>query len=71
MVNIGALVAVGNYDRTVFSQPMQNKTAETSLEAFRKIIGANDDIMPKEITADLGNEWALLEQEIASKEFIS
>ena len=23
--------------------------------------------MPKEITADLGNEWALLEQEIASK----
>jgi len=62
-----ALVAVDNYDRTVFTQPMQNKTAETTLEAFRKIIRANGDVMPKEITADLGNEWAQLEQEIVGK----
>lgn len=61
------LVAVDNYNRQVFTQPMQNKTAEATLEAFRKIIRANGNIMPKEITVDLGKEWALLEQEIASK----
>ncbi len=41
--------------------------AETTLEAFRKIIRANGNVMSKEITVDLGNEWAQLEQEIASK----
>ena len=61
------LVAVDNYSRQVFTQPMQSKTAQATLEAFRKIIRANAGIMPKEITVDLGNEWALLEQEIASK----
>lgn len=61
------MVAVDNYDRTVFTQPMQNKTAETTLEAFGRIIRANGNVMPKEVTADLGNEWTLLEQEIASK----
>jgi hypothetical protein len=61
------LVAVDNYDRTVFTQAMQRKTAEATLEAFRKIIRANGNVMPKEITVDLGNEYALLEQEIASK----
>ena len=61
------LVAVDNYNRQVFTQSMPNKTAATTLEAFRKVIRANGNIMPKEVTADLGNEWALLEQEIASK----
>ncbi len=46
---------------------MPNKTAETTLEAFRKVIRANGNVMPKEVTADIGNEWAVLEQEIASK----
>ena len=32
---------------------MQNKTAETTLEAFRSIIRANCGVMPKEITVDL------------------
>ena len=62
-----ALVAVDNYDRTVFTQPLMNKTAEKTLDAWRKVIRANGNITPKEVTADLGNEWALLEQEIASK----
>ena len=61
------LVAVDNYNRQIFTQPMQNKTADATLEAFRAIIRANGNIMPKEITIDLGNEYALLEQEIASK----
>ncbi len=61
------LVAVDNYNRQIFTQPMRSKTAEVTLEAFRKIIRANGDVMPKEVTVDLGNEWALLEQEIASK----
>ncbi len=38
-----------------------------TLGAWRKVIQANGGITPKEVTADLGNEWALLEQEIASK----
>ncbi len=62
-----ALVAVDNYNRQVFTQPMQNKTAETTLQAWRKVVRANGNITPNEVTADLGNEWALLEQEIASK----
>lgn len=62
-----ALVAVDNYDRTAFTQPMQNKTAETTLDAFRRIIQANGGVTPRETTVDLGNEYALLEQEIASK----
>ena len=61
------LVAVDNYDRTCFTQPMQNKRADTTLEAFRKIIRANAGVMPKEITADNDGAFQLLEQEIASK----
>jgi len=61
------LVAVDNYNRQVFTQGMPSKSAEATLDAFRKIIRANGNIMPKEITVDLGNEWALLEQEIANK----
>ena len=61
------LVAVDNYNRQVFTQGMPSKSAQATLEAFRKIIRANGNIMPKEITVDLGGEYALLEQEIASK----
>ena len=41
------LVAVDNYNRQAFTQPMQSKTAQTTLDAFRKIIRANAGIMPK------------------------
>ena len=61
------LVAVDNYNRQVFTQPMPSKTAQATLDAFRTIIRANSNIMPKEITVDLGNEYAMLEQEIMSK----
>ncbi len=61
------MVAADNYNREVFTQAMPRKTAETTLEAFRKIIRANDGVMPKQITVDLGNEYALLEQEVKSK----
>ena len=54
------LVAVDNYNRQVFTQPMHNKNSSTALAAFKKIISANAGIMPKEITADNGNEWAEL-----------
>ena len=62
------LVAVDNYNREVFTQGMPSKTAQATLEAFRKIIRANANVMPKEITVDLGNEYAMLEQEITVKE---
>jgi len=54
------LVAVDNYNRQVFTQPVQNKSSSTVLAAFKRIISANAGIMPKEITADNGNEWAEL-----------
>ena len=44
----------------MFTVPMQSKNAEEKLESFKKIIRANGDVMPKEITVDLGNEFALL-----------
>lgn len=61
-------MAVDNYNRHFFTQGMPNRTAQATLEAFRKIIRANAGIMPNEITVDLGNEYAWLEQEIANKE---
>ena len=61
------LVAVDNYTRQFFTQGMPNKTAKATLEAFQKIIQANAGIMPKEITVDLGNEYAMLNQEVESK----
>ena len=54
------LVAVANYNRQAFTQPMQRKIAQATLEAFRKIIRANANVMPKEISVDLGNEYAML-----------
>ena len=60
------LIAIDNYNRQAFTQPMPQKTATATLEAFRKIIRANDGVMPKEILVDLGNEYALLEAEITS-----
>ena len=56
------LIAVDVYNRQAFTQSMPNKTAQATLEAFRKIIRRNDGVMPKEITVDLGNEYALLEK---------
>ena len=43
------LVAVDNYNRQVFTQPMPRQTAKATLDAFRKIIRANGNVMPKEI----------------------
>ena len=58
------LVTVDNFDRTIFTEVMPNKKADTTLEAFRKIIRDNGGDMPKQITVDNGNEYALLEREI-------
>ena len=58
------LIAVDLYNREAFTQTMPRKTAQATLEAFRKIIRKNDGAMPKEITVDLGQEHALLEKEI-------
>ena len=58
------LVAVDLYNREAFTQAMPRKTAQATLEAFRKIIRKNGGAMPKEITADLGTEYALIGKEI-------
>jgi hypothetical protein len=46
---------------------MSSKTADETLTKFKAIIRANGNIMPKEITTDLGNEFALITAEIESK----
>ena len=61
------LVAVNSYNGQVFTQPMQRKPAEATLEAFHKIVRAHGNVVPKGITANLGCEYALLEEEIASE----
>ena len=38
------LIAIDNYDRTIFTQASPSKTADTTLEAFKKIIRANADV---------------------------
>ena len=43
---------------------MTSKSSEATLAAFRKIIQANGNVYPKELTVDLGNEFALLEEEL-------
>ena len=58
------LIAVDLYNRQAFTQIMPQKTARATLEAFRKLIRKNDGEMPKEITVDLGLEYAMLEKEI-------
>ena len=55
------LVAVDNYNRQVFTQGMPSKSADATLQAFQKIIRANGNIMPKEITVDNDGAFALLE----------
>ena len=58
------LIAVDNFDRTIFTVPMPRKTAVETLTAFRKLIRQNDGVMPKQITVDNGNEYNLLKDEI-------
>ena len=48
------LVAVDLHNREAFTQAMPSKTAQATLEAFRKIIRKNDGNMPSEISVDLG-----------------
>ena len=54
------LVAVDIADRTVYTSAQKGKTAEETLRAFKEIIRDNAGVMPKEITVDLGKEYALL-----------
>ena len=58
------LVAVDNFDRTIFTEVMPSKSADTTLTAFRKIISDNDNVMPKQITVDLDGAFAQVEGEI-------
>ena len=43
------LVAVDNYNRQAFTQPMKSKSADATLTAFRRLISQNGGVMPKEI----------------------
>ena len=54
------LVAVDLADRTVYTAAQKSKTAEETLRGFKELIRENAGVMPKEITVDLGKEYALL-----------
>jgi hypothetical protein len=61
------LIAVDLADRVIFTSAQKSKTAEETLRAFKEVIADNAGVMPKEITVDLGKEYALLENYINSK----
>ena len=61
------LIGVDLYTRQTFTQAMSSKTADETLTKLKAIIRANGNIMPKEITTDLGNEFAFISAEIESK----
>ena len=53
------LIAVDIADRTIYTAQQKSKTAEETLHAFKEIIRDNSDVMVKEVTVDLGKEYAL------------
>ena len=61
------LVVVDLYDRQLFTVPMRSKSADDTLQAWRKVIQSNGGITFAETTVGQGNEWAQLGQEIESK----
>ena len=61
------LVAVDNFNRQLFTAPMGRKSAQQTLEAFKRLIRANAGIMPKEITVDQDGAFATVDAEITSK----
>jgi len=61
------LVCVDLYTREAFTEAMPNKSAQTTLEAFRRIIAKNGGQVAREITVDNGNEYALFEKEIGDR----
>ena len=54
------LVAVDLADRVIYTASQKSKTSEETLRAFKEVIADNSGVMPKEITVDLGKEYALL-----------
>ena len=54
------LVAVDIADRTVYTAAQKSKTAEETLRAFKEIVRDNASVMAREVTVDLGKEYALL-----------
>ena len=54
------LVAVDIADRTVYTAQQRSKSAEHTLTAFKEIIRENAGVMPRDVTVDLGREYALL-----------
>ena len=61
------LIAVGNYSRHIVPRAMDRKNENETVETFKSMIRDNGDIMPKEITTDLGTEWSLITEEIESR----
>ena len=61
------LVAVDNYNRQAFTQPMKSKSADATLTAFRRIVSQNGGVVPKEITVDNDGAFASVETEVANK----
>ena len=61
------LCVIDLYDRQLFTVPMKTKSAEETLQAWRKVIQSNGGVTFAEVSTDQGNEWALLGQELESK----
>ena len=63
-----ALIAVDLYSREAFTQPLQRKTAQTTLEAFRKIIRKNDGKCQKKLLSILERSMHFLKKKSLTPE---
>jgi hypothetical protein len=61
------LVVVDLYDRQLWAIPQRSKSAEDTLQAWRKVIQSNGNVTFGETSVDQGLEWRLLGPEIESK----
>jgi hypothetical protein len=61
------LIVVDLYDRQLWAIPQRSKSAEDTLQAWRKVIQSNGNVTFGEVSVDQGNEFRLLGPEIESK----
>ena len=58
------LIVVDLYDRQIFTVPQASKSAQETLNSWKRVIRANGGRTFGETTVDLGQEWAYLQREI-------
>lgn len=61
------LIVISNFDRMMFTTPQKSKTAEATLDSFKRILRMAGDVTPAEVLVDNGAEFNLLPAFLESK----